>query len=50
MAYGGGADGHGERVREISSILDVFKLTWWWYFNLGGRLFSVAAQYFFVGC
>ena len=49
MAYGGTPDGHGERVREISSILDVFKLTWWWYFNLGGRLFSVAAQYFFCG-
>ena len=49
MAYGGVSDGHGERVREISSILDVFKLTWWWYFNLGGRLFSVAAQYFFCG-
>ena len=47
MAYGGGAN--GERVMEISSIWDVCRLTWWWYFHLGGRLFSVAAQYFFCG-
>ena len=39
----------GMRVGEISSIIDVFKLTWWWYFHLGGRFFSVAAQYYFCG-
>ena len=49
MAYGGTPVGHGERVREISSILDVFKLSWWWYFHLGGRLFSVTSQYFICG-
>lgn len=49
MAYGGSTKGYGEKVGEISSIIDVFKLTWWWYFHLGGRLFSVASQYFFCG-
>ena len=49
MAYGGSPIGFGERVREIITIQDVFKLTWWWYFHLGGRLFSVFAQYFFSG-
>lgn len=49
MAYGGTPIGFGERIIEISSVYDVFKLTWWWYFHLGGRFFSVAAQYFFCG-
>ena len=49
MAYGGAPDGFGEREMEISSLLDVFKLTWWWFFHWGGRLFTVAAQYFFCG-
>ena len=49
MAYGGVPVGFGERIIEISSILDVFKLTWWWYFHLGGRVFSVAVQYMFTG-
>lgn len=49
MAYGGTPLGTGMRVREISSFIDVFKLTWWWYFHIGGRFFTVAAQYFFCG-
>ena len=49
MAYGGVPAGLGEKVGEISSIFDVFKLTWSWYFHWGGRIFSVAAQYFFCG-
>ena len=33
----------------ISSISDVFERTKNWYFTLGGRSFSVASQYLFVG-
>lgn len=33
----------------VTSISDVFKHTMWWYYNLGGRFFSVAAQYLFCG-
>jgi len=34
---------------EFSTIKNVFSQTWWWYHNLGGRFFSVAAQYYFCG-
>jgi hypothetical protein len=33
----------------VSSISDVFERTKNWYFTLGGRYFSVASQYLFVG-
>lgn len=33
----------------VSSISDVFERTKNWYFTLGGRFFSVASQYLFVG-
>ena len=49
MAYGGIPIGYGKRVGEITSVFDVFKLTWWWYFHWGGRIFSVAVQYFLCG-
>ena len=33
----------------VSSMSDVFERTKNWYFTLGGRYFSVASQYLFVG-
>lgn len=33
----------------VSSIFDVFERTKNWYFTLGGRYFSVASQYLFIG-
>lgn len=38
MAYG-----------EFSTLSDVFKHTWQWYHDLGGRCFSVASQFLFCG-
>ena len=48
MSYGAAPMmGFDDRIIEISSIFDVFKLTKWWYFHLGGRYFSIAAEYVF---
>ena len=34
---------------EFTSLFDVYKHTWQWYHELGGRCFSVASQYLFCG-